>query len=68
VLDAICFGHSHIPMVERRGDMWLLNPGSPTDKRRQPTYSYLVLQVSGRSITPELVRYSSRFGSIGGTP
>jgi putative phosphoesterase len=59
-LDAICFGHSHIPTVERRGHTWLLNPGSPTDKRRQPTYSYLVLEVSGGVITPELVRFESR--------
>jgi uncharacterized protein len=59
-LDGICFGHSHIPMVERRRGTWLLNPGSPTDKRRQSAYSYLVLEVSGRVITPELVRFDSR--------
>jgi uncharacterized protein len=59
-LDAVCFGHSHVPMVERRGETWLLNPGSPTDKRRQPTFSYLVLEISGRTITPELVRFESR--------
>lgn len=59
-LDAICFGHSHIPLVERRGELWLLNPGSPTDKRRQRTFSYLALDVVGRSITPELVTFESR--------
>jgi putative phosphoesterase len=59
-LDAICFGHSHIPLVERRGAMWLLNPGSPTDRRRQPAFSYLVLEVADGQIKPRLETYSSR--------
>lgn len=38
----VVFGHSHIPWdtVTPRG-LRLLNPGSPTDKRRQPTGTYL---------------------------
>lgn len=42
---AIAFGHSHRPMVERRDGIWLLNPGSPTDRRRQPTSSCLRLDI-----------------------
>ncbi|MFD1210863.1 metallophosphoesterase family protein [Arthrobacter sp. GCM10027362] len=40
--DVLVFGHSHIPWdtVTPRG-MRLLNPGSPTDRRRQPFCSYL---------------------------
>ena len=40
--DVVVFGHSHIPWdsTTPRG-MRLLNPGSPTDKRRQPTGTYL---------------------------
>jgi putative phosphoesterase len=40
--DVLVFGHSHIPWdtTTPRG-MRLLNPGSPTDKRRQPTGTYL---------------------------
>jgi uncharacterized protein len=36
------FGHSHIPWdtVTPRG-LRLLNPGSPTDRRRQPHRTYL---------------------------
>jgi uncharacterized protein len=56
-VDAICFGHSHQPKVERHGGTWLLNPGSPTDRRRQPTFSYLRLEVDGRELGPELVTY-----------
>ena len=58
-VDAICFGHSHQPKIERDGDTWLLNPGSPTDRRRQPTFSYLHLEVDGLQLTPTLVTYES---------
>lgn len=43
--DLIVFGHSHIPLDEPDGAVALFNPGSPTDKRRQPhgTYGLLTL-------------------------
>ena len=35
--DVVVFGHSHIPWDTRTGSgLRLLNPGSPTDRRRQP--------------------------------
>lgn len=47
-VDVVLFGHSHIPLVERLPDgRWLVNPGSPTDKRRQPRYSWALLEVAG---------------------
>ncbi|GAA4847202.1 metallophosphoesterase family protein [Saccharopolyspora rosea] len=44
--DVLVFGHSHIPWdsVTPRG-MRLLNPGSPTDRRRQPHHTYLTAEV-----------------------
>lgn len=41
-LDLLVFGHSHVPWdsVTPRGTR-LLNPGSPTDRRRQPACTYL---------------------------
>lgn len=44
-VDVILFGHSHIPYLERQGGMLLFNPGSPTDKRRQPRYSFGILHL-----------------------
>jgi putative phosphoesterase len=43
-LDLLVFGHSHIPWdtTTRRG-LRLLNPGSPTDRRRQPFCTYLTV-------------------------
>jgi putative phosphoesterase len=55
--DAIAFGHSHQPMVERRDGIWMLNPGSPTDRRRQPSFSFLRVEVDGAELRPELVTF-----------
>jgi putative phosphoesterase len=59
---AIVFGHSHIPLVERLEDgTWLVNPGSPTDKRRQPLFSWAVMDVAGGEVAAvRLVRYADR--------
>jgi uncharacterized protein len=38
--DAVVFGHSHIPLHERAADGFqIFNPGSPTDRRRQPVHT-----------------------------
>ncbi|NUW44148.1 metallophosphoesterase family protein [Nonomuraea rhodomycinica] len=34
--DLVVFGHSHIPMDETGDGLRIFNPGSPTDRRRQP--------------------------------
>jgi putative phosphoesterase len=49
-VDVLVFGHSHIPWDSTTpGGLRLLNPGSPTDRRRQPycTYQTAVIE-SGR--------------------
>jgi putative phosphoesterase len=45
--DVLVFGHSHIPWdtVAENG-LRLLNPGSPTDRRRQPECTYLTARVA----------------------
>lgn len=41
-VDVLVFGHSHIPWdTTAPGGLRLLNPGSPTDRRRQPVCSYM---------------------------
>jgi uncharacterized protein len=42
----VVFGHSHIPLDETADGVRILNPGSPTDRRRQPagTFATLLLQ------------------------
>ena len=49
-LDVLVFGHSHIPWdTTTDTGLRLLNPGSPTDRRRQPHCTYLTaVAVDGR--------------------
>ncbi|MDP4097413.1 metallophosphoesterase [Paenibacillus sp. P96] len=42
-MDCIIYGHSHIPALSTLDGVMVLNPGSPTDKRRQEQYSFAVL-------------------------
>ena len=45
-VDLLIFGHSHIPWdTVSPGGLRLLNPGSPTDRRRQPACTYLTASV-----------------------
>ncbi|MBC5801056.1 MAG: metallophosphoesterase [Candidatus Eremiobacteraeota bacterium] len=53
-VDVILFGHSHIPLCERSGERWMINPGSPTDKRRQARFSVAVLDIEDGIIVPQL--------------
>ncbi len=47
--DAVVFGHSHIPLhestIEAGFAFQLFNPGSPTDRRRQPHHSMGIARV-----------------------
>jgi putative phosphoesterase len=53
--DAVVYGHTHVPQLERFQHLWILNPGSPTERRSAPVHSMIVLSVRGSRITPELV-------------
>ncbi len=62
-VDAVLFGHSHVPSCERSGERWFINPGSPTDKRRQPRFSFAVLRIDGTVLEPQLVFFDSERAS-----
>lgn len=50
--DVLVFGHSHIPWDSRApGGLRLLNPGSPTDRRRQPVATFMTAEVVGGGLT-----------------
>ncbi|OIK04125.1 metallophosphoesterase family protein [Streptomyces monashensis] len=51
-LDVLVFGHSHIPWdTTAPTGLRLLNPGSPTDRRRQPHRTYLTATLADGALT-----------------
>jgi putative phosphoesterase len=54
--DAVVFGHSHIPLHEDDGaGFQIFNPGSPTDRRRQPRHTMGVAEAAGGEVRFELI-------------
>jgi putative phosphoesterase len=50
--DVLVFGHSHIPWdTTAKTGLRLLNPGSPTDRRRQPHCTYMTAVVADGTLT-----------------
>lgn len=52
---AAIFGHSHIPLYEQRDGFQIFNPGSPTDRRRQPEHTMGRAIVRAGVVTFELI-------------
>jgi uncharacterized protein len=46
----VVFGHSHIPLDEHDANVRIFNPGSPTDKRRQPHGTLGVLHLANGTL------------------
>lgn len=57
---AVVYGHTHVPEVTRVREVWVLNPGSPTERRSAPLHSMLMLEVEAGEIRPEFVPLSER--------
>jgi putative phosphoesterase len=53
--EVIVYGHTHVPDVTRHGGVWILNPGSPTDRRRAQTRAMIVLDLQHGRLEPRLV-------------
>jgi putative phosphoesterase len=54
---AVVFGHTHVPHIEEWQGVWLLNPGSPCDRRRAPTKTMLELRVNAEALMPTVVDF-----------
>lgn len=55
--DAVVFGHSHQPVCERSDEgQLLINPGSPTHRRRQPVHTVAWLEIAdGAAVRTDIV-------------
>ena len=51
----VVFGHSHTPFLEDEADLMLLNPGSPTDRRREPHHTFALLHAEQGKIWAEIL-------------
>jgi putative phosphoesterase len=53
----VCFGHTHLPVCEDRENLLLLNPGSPTERRRAPWHSYAELVIGpGKALEARIIK------------
>lgn len=52
---AIVYGHTHVPQLERLDDVWIVNPGSPTERRSAPAHAMALLYVSDGALEPKVV-------------
>jgi putative phosphoesterase len=53
-VDIIVFGHSHQPLILTKNKILMINPGSPSYKRREQWYSYVVLEIQDKKINVQL--------------
>lgn len=53
--DVVVFGHSHQPLIERHDDLLLVNPGSATDRRREPVCTMARMIITSPDIEVELI-------------
>jgi putative phosphoesterase len=54
-VEAVVFGHSHMPLHEELDGFQIFNPGSPTDRRRQASHTMGVATAAGGRVAFDLV-------------
>jgi uncharacterized protein len=57
-VDVIIFGHSHQPIIKTIDKTLMLNPGSPTSKRKERWYSVIILELEKDYINAQLRFFS----------
>jgi uncharacterized protein len=55
--NVVVYGHSHIPECQAVDDLLIINPGSCTDRRREPKFSFGRLAIEGALTRPYIVRF-----------
>ncbi|WP_409251016.1 metallophosphoesterase family protein [Bacillus sp. SCS-153A] len=60
-MDIIIFGHSHIPYTRFSSGTLLFNPGSATDKRKHPFYSFGIIEL-GNEVKTQHIFYKNKTG------
>ena len=55
--DIVLYGHTHIPDITFKENIWLINPGSLTRPRDNKEPTYCILEISGEKIKPNLINF-----------
>ncbi|MBL4935189.1 metallophosphoesterase [Clostridium sp. YIM B02515] len=58
-VDIIVFGHSHLPIIKTMNKTLMLNPGSPTSKRKERWYSIIILELDKNFINAQIKFFSN---------
>lgn len=53
-VDIIIFGHSHQPIIKTINKTLMLNPGTPTSKRKERWYSLIILELEKEFISAQI--------------
>jgi putative phosphoesterase len=48
----VAYGHTHVPEVSQAGDVWIVNPGSPTERRSAPQHTMVVIESGVPRLVP----------------
>lgn len=59
MVDAVIYGHSHLPLVRRENGLLIMNPGSPTDRRQAPFHSVGILTV-GQRLSGQIINLDAK--------
>jgi len=54
-VDVVVYGHTHTPHLEYTGDLWMINPGSPTRPRLNSKGSYVLIEMDTGVFEPRLM-------------
>lgn len=64
----VVFGHSHVPWLDDENGLLLLNPGSPTDRRRQLEHTFALLRAEGGEVRAEVLTLRGGVLASAGSP
>ena len=53
--DVVIYGHTHTPHLEYTGELWMINPGSPSRPRLNSKGSYVLIEMDTGIFEPRLI-------------
>ncbi len=58
-VNAVVFGHTHMPYCENTGGLWMINPGSPVRPRLQGRGSFALINIDEKGLSAHIVTIDS---------